>query len=153
MTTECPELPAARPRPCVRCSRVARGLAAASHDTVHVGDLDLLGSIDDIVMQTARAARRVLISADTDFGELLALGSYAGPSVVLLRRSPHEVEDQVRILLAGLNAVADELAEGAIVVLTPDRIRVRSLPITTIENRSKAECWPPHCRGQGSGRA
>lgn len=112
-------------------TRVARGLAAAGHDTAHVGDLGLLGSVDEVVMRSAREARRILISADTDFGELLALGSHTGPSVVLLRRSPHDADDQVRILLAGLDAVADELVAGAIVVLTPDRIRVRSLPITT----------------------
>lgn len=112
-------------------TRVARGLAAAGHESVHIGDLGLLGAVDEVVIQAAREARRVLISADTDFGELLALGSHTGPSVVLLRRSPHESEDQVRILLAGLDAVADELADGAIVVLTSERIRVRVLPITT----------------------
>ena len=112
-------------------TRVAGGLAAAGHDTVHLGELGLLGAVDEVVMQAARETRRVLISADTDFGELLALGSHTAPSVVLLRRSPHESGGQVHILLAGLDVVADELADGAIVVLTPDRIRVRSLPITT----------------------
>jgi len=68
------------------------------------------------------------VAADTDFGELLAIGEYSKPSI-LMRRSPHAVDDQVELLLRGLDAVGKELATGAIVVLTPNRLRVRSLPI------------------------
>jgi predicted nuclease of predicted toxin-antitoxin system len=93
--------------------RVARLLATAGHDAVHIGDLGLLGAADASVMDAAREAGRVLVSADTDFGELLALGSYAGPSVVLLRRSPHGAEAQMELLLAGLKVVADDLTNGA----------------------------------------
>lgn len=67
-------------------TRVALLLAAAGHDAVHVGDLGLLCDVDESVMRIAREARRILVSANTDFGELLTLGSHAGPSVVLLRR-------------------------------------------------------------------
>jgi hypothetical protein len=56
-------------------TRVAELLQANGHDAVHVADLGLLGAIDPIVMQTAADAGRVLVTADTDFGELLALGA------------------------------------------------------------------------------
>lgn len=72
-------------------------------------------------MQAAREAGRILVSANTDFGELLTLGSHASPSIVLLRRSPHGAEAQVHLLLAGLDVMADDLANGAIVVLTPTK--------------------------------
>ena len=110
-------------------TRVARLLAASGHDAVHVDDLDLLGALDSSVMAAAQDAGRVLVSADTDFGELLALGSFTGPSVILVRRSPHAVERQVALLLACLDTVAGEIGDGAIVVLTPDRARIRRLPI------------------------
>lgn len=110
-------------------ARVGRLLAIAGHDALHVGDIGLLGALDEVVMEAANAEDRVLVAADTDFGELLAIGAYRKPSVVLMRRSPHAVEDQVGLLLRCLDAVGEELATGAIVVLTPNRLRMRSLPI------------------------
>ena len=71
----------------------------------------------------------MLISADTDFGELLALGRHPGPSVLLLRRAPHRPDQQALLLLGSLRDVEESLAAGAVVILTGDRVRIRSLPI------------------------
>lgn len=59
-------------------SSIARPLSEEGYDVVHVGDLGLLGAADDAVMQAALEQARVLISADTDFGELLALNRHPG---------------------------------------------------------------------------
>jgi predicted nuclease of predicted toxin-antitoxin system len=56
-------------------------LRSAGHDAVAA--LDLCGVPDSIVMATAREQRRVLVSADTDFGEILARSNDRQPSVVL----------------------------------------------------------------------
>jgi predicted nuclease of predicted toxin-antitoxin system len=107
---------------------VARLLVEAGHDALHLGDVGQLGASDEAVMRTAAKAGRVVISEDTDFGELLALGRHPGPSVVLLRRGPHRPQAQARLLLDGLPQLTDDLAEGAIVVISPGRIRIRRLP-------------------------
>lgn len=70
------------------------------------------------------------MSADTDFGELLALGSHSGPSLILFRRAPHRPELQAGLLLGNLTEIADDLAEGAIVVLGHGRVRIRRLPVS-----------------------
>jgi predicted nuclease of predicted toxin-antitoxin system len=110
-------------------ARVAAGLTQAGHDAIHLGDLQLLGARDDAVLAAAGGSGRVLLSADTDFGELLALGQHPGPSVVLFRRAPHRPERQVRLLLASLPDIRQSLVAGAVVVLTSDRARIRLLPI------------------------
>lgn len=110
-------------------ARVAHLLCDAGHEAVHVGDLGLLGAPDDDVMAAARDDGRCLISVDTDFGELLAIGRHSGPSVILLRRAPHRPDEQADLLLAALDQLHDDIAVGAIVVLTQDRARIRHLPI------------------------
>lgn len=110
-------------------SRVASLLREAGHDAVHVGDRALLGKPDEDVMRAAAAEGRVILSADTDFGEMLALGAYAGPSVMLLRRAPHAPERQAAVVLAALPDTEESLEAGAVVVVTPGLARVRDLPI------------------------
>jgi predicted nuclease of predicted toxin-antitoxin system len=66
--------------------RVALLMADSGHDAVHVGDLGLLGAPDVDVMAAAREGDRTVVSANTGFGELLAIGQHPGPSVILLRR-------------------------------------------------------------------
>ena len=108
---------------------VARLLSDAGHDAVHLGDLGMLGAHDTDVMAAARRAGRSVVSVDTDFGELLAIGRHPGPSVILLRRAPHRPAEQAALLLAVLTDVADDIEAGAIVVLGPTRARIRRLPI------------------------
>lgn len=110
-------------------ARLASGLTQAGHDAVHLGELQLLGAQDEAVLAAAGGSGRVLVSADTDFGELLALGRHPGPSVVLFRRAPRRPEGQVLLLLASLPDIEESLVTGAVVVLTSDRARIRLLPI------------------------
>jgi predicted nuclease of predicted toxin-antitoxin system len=47
-------------------------LRDAGHGTQHIRDQGLKTASDEVVLEYARDHRRVLISADTDFGTLLA---------------------------------------------------------------------------------
>ena len=72
----------------------------------------------------------MLVSADTDFGTLLARTGMGKPSVVLIRRSgARRASELARLLLANLGLVEDDLAAGAIVVVGDHELRVRRLPI------------------------
>ncbi|WP_150463278.1 DUF5615 family PIN-like protein [Nesterenkonia ebinurensis] len=109
--------------------RVRKILRAAGHDVVHAADLELLGEVDDHVMLAAKRDGRVLISADTDFGELLAKSGDTLPSVVLLRRAGKTPEEQSEVLIRNLPAIEPDLKDGAFATIKDERIRVRSLPL------------------------
>ena len=73
---------------------------------------------DEIVLARAAAEGRVLISADTDFGGLLARSGATEPSVLLIRRlTGRRAAEQAAIIHANLDQVAEDLNAGAVVVL------------------------------------
>ncbi|HVF76636.1 MAG TPA: DUF5615 family PIN-like protein [Acidimicrobiales bacterium] len=106
------------------------GLRDAGHDAVHTRDLGLQQASDTVVLATASDQGPIVVSADTEFGTLLAASRADGPSVVLVRRpSDRSARQVLALILANLDAAADALAEGAIVVLDAERVRVRRLPL------------------------
>lgn len=110
---------------------VAEQHTAAGHDAAHVHEYGLQAACDEEIVEHARAEQRVVVSADTDFATLLALRRHRTPSFLLLRRGTQRRPDhQAAVLLANLPAVERDLIEGAIVVLEPDRVRVRKLPVS-----------------------
>lgn len=104
-------------------------LRSAGHDCVHVYELGLGGQPDTEVMALADRDQRILVSADTDFGELLATSPVLAPSVILLRRSDKQPESLAAVLIANLGQVTDDLAAGALVVISDARVRARLLPV------------------------
>jgi predicted nuclease of predicted toxin-antitoxin system len=81
-------------------------------------------------MARAAAEERVLVSADTDFGTLLAQTPATVPSFVLVQRtSGRRASEQAQLLIDNLSAVAGDLEAGAIVVLGEETLRIRRLPI------------------------
>jgi predicted nuclease of predicted toxin-antitoxin system len=109
--------------------RLSSLLSEAGWDVVHVSERDLLGKPDTDVLACALEEHRVLISADTDFGELLMKTKRDSRVSSLLRRGNHDAVDQASVLLNNLPELDDDLASGVIVVIADDRIRVRALTL------------------------
>ncbi len=109
---------------------LATFLQQAGHDAVHVRAVGLQRADDEVVFERAASEDRVLVSADTDFGTLLATRSARKPSVIQFRgRGSRQPDALARTIVSNLPQLSDALESGSIVTFEPSRVRVRSLPI------------------------
>jgi predicted nuclease of predicted toxin-antitoxin system len=110
--------------------RVAARLRDSGHEAVHVDGVGLGTASDEAILASAHDADAVVLTADADFGALLALSGRRGPSVILLRSADHLTPDaQADLVLHVLGYIDEDLVAGAVASLTPERIRVRLLPV------------------------
>jgi len=73
---------------------------------------------------------RTVISADSDFGTILASTRAPGRSVLYIRRiQGRRVEDLADLVIDNLEIIESALHEGSIVVLGEGSARIRRLPI------------------------
>jgi hypothetical protein len=61
--------------------QIAWAVRESGYDAIHVRDIDLHTVPDELVFAEAERSERVIASADTDFGALLALRKSASPSL------------------------------------------------------------------------
>ncbi len=109
--------------------RFAEQLKSAGHEATHLFDRGLKGAADPDVMGLARREGYVLVTYDADFSAMAVLAGEALPSIVLFRDQRRRPEELGDLLLENLPEIEYWLAEGAIAVFDPARVRVPSLPI------------------------
>ena len=111
-------------------SRLPEALGHYGHDAVHTRELGMRTATDLEILDFACADRRIIISADSDFGELLAFSGRQQPSYVRIEKTDgRSLESIVALLVHNLPPLTVELEYGCIVIIDDHRIRVRALPV------------------------
>jgi predicted nuclease of predicted toxin-antitoxin system len=102
--------------------RVVRGLRAAGHDVTAVIEISP-GASDEAVIELAVRERRIFITEDPDFGQLVYASGQPTAGVILLR-FPRDVRTTLPAFVADVVAkYGDKLGER-FAVLQPGRIRL-----------------------------
>ena len=81
------------------------------------------------IFQLALQEKRIVLTFDLDFGEILALSGGNLVSVILFRLHNTRSDHVIKRLEFVLQQSSPELAQGAIVVVEESRHRIRKLPI------------------------
>jgi predicted nuclease of predicted toxin-antitoxin system len=103
------------------------------HDVMHLRDQGLERLPDPDILAKAREEKRILITHDLEFGELLGSAGARLPSVITFRlrnMSPDSVIHYLREILEHHRAI---LEKGAIMSVSEGQIRIRTLPLRSAE--------------------
>jgi len=104
-------------------ARLAAYLKTHGHDVLRVGSDLPQGMPDEDVLATASNETRILITDDTDFGELIHRGKRAHAGVILFRLGYVPLATRIALLERVLQDHAHELER--FIVVTRTRIRAR----------------------------
>jgi predicted nuclease of predicted toxin-antitoxin system len=99
----------------------AAALAKAGHDVCWAPEPD---PGDHRILALALSERRVVVTADKDFGELAVARQQ--PHVGIVRLTDPRLSLQARLLCEVLERHAEVLAAGALVTVEPGRVRIRT---------------------------
>ncbi len=102
---------------------VVRALREAGHNVMAVAEGSLRGSSDAEVMRRSNAERRILLTEDKDFGQLVfaAVKANAG---VLFERYPHSARRGLASAVLDLVTSRGDTLYGTFAVIEPGRVRI-----------------------------
>lgn len=108
-----------------RALSIVEALRGAGHDVAWIRS-DAPDSTDEQVLAQATAERRVLLTADKDFGELAFRSGLPAESGIILLRLRGAAETRTATLIAAVEARHDWARHFP--VIETDRIRMTPLP-------------------------
>jgi predicted nuclease of predicted toxin-antitoxin system len=104
-------------------------LGGKGHDVVHAASRGLDRATDEELLDLALAEGRVIVTADTDFPQLLALSRQSAPGVILFRGGNYSTTAMEGLLERALATIPEPTLAASICVIDRLTIRCRRLPV------------------------
>ena len=104
-------------------------LKGQGHEAVHAQAIGLGTASDSVIMSQAITDGRIVITADLDFGNLLAKSGGTVPGIILFRGGNYSELEMRELVKRVLEKVKPDVLEHAIAVVDKRRIRLTRLPL------------------------
>ncbi len=109
--------------------QLAKWLNEKGHNAVHISDIGLYKTKDKNILEEARKQGRIIITADLDFPQLLAMSRTKDPGIILFKGGNYNEQEMLELLNRVLDNIKEEKISDSIVVVDKFRIRRCPLPI------------------------
>ncbi len=109
--------------------QIATWLIEKGHDAVHASNVGLYKTKDKDILEEARRQGRVIITADLDYPQLLAMSRSKDPGIILFRGGNYSEQEMLNLLKKVFDCVEESKLLNSITVVDKARIRRRRLPI------------------------
>ena len=97
-------------------------------EAIHWSDLGAQDSPDATILAYALEHQCIVLTHDLDFSAILASTNIQKPSVVQIRSTNVSAAAIGKQVIAALIQMTEELADGALVTVDPQKTRLRLLP-------------------------
>ena len=104
-------------------------LKSAGEDAVHVAEIGMAKTADELILQHASKESRVVVTLDADFHALLALSGAKGPSVIRFRVEGLTAGPAADLILKVGKQFESHLLNGCVISSDEERVRLRALPL------------------------
>ena len=111
---------------------VAEHLREGGHNVIVVAET-MSQAEDDTILNKAVDEKRILITNDKDFGELIFRRGYSHHGVLLLRLQDDSAANRVRVVKAVLDQYGD-LLKMKFLVVSERQVRIRHSPMIADRN-------------------
>jgi predicted nuclease of predicted toxin-antitoxin system len=105
---------------------VIRALREAGHDVIAIAEF-AKGTVDELVMRRAFGERRIFITEDPDFGELVYSRGHSSAGVILVRFPNSVRRAKPASVVEAISKLGERLSD-AFTVVEPGRVRIASRP-------------------------
>ena len=100
-------------------------LNRAGYDSISISE-KFSGAEDKFVLSKARKEKRIIITNDKDFGELIFYQKLNTYGIILLRLSNESAENKIEVIENFLSKYSSKIW-GNFIVITDDKIRIRKI--------------------------
>jgi predicted nuclease of predicted toxin-antitoxin system len=104
-------------------------LRSLEYDAIHLREQNLQRLADCKIIEKAKSERRVILTCDLDFGDLMASSKAKLPSIIIFRlknQTPNNINKHLSTIL---NESTLHLLNGAILLVEENKHRIRILPV------------------------